>query len=271
MKNKLLKYKKYFRIEDQVKMLIRLNDKNFIDNYTEISEIKDDRVRLEVLGGGVRVHELADKIGTDVSLSGSSGWGLYRCNALLEEVISNKEIRVRLVGEVDEQQRREYFRLDVELPVIYAFPADNHKTAVTEQWILRRKQYLSMPEPVMLSHEKGYKVVGWLGGDALMPQKINLSGGGVRMKADEFIEPGRKMLVDIFLPLAPPCIVSTVAEVVRCSEIRLNWESGVNFTTALKFVHIDEKDCESIISFIFSEQRTKLKADIEKKNRRKAP
>lgn len=271
MNNRLLKYKKYFRIEDQVKMLIRLNDKNFIDNYAEISEIKDARVWLEVLGDGVPVHELADKIGTDVSLSGSSGWGLCRCNALLEEVTSNKEICVRLVGEVDEQQRREYFRLDVEVPVIYTLPTENHKIAVTEQWLSRRKQHLSLPEPVMIPHEKGYKVVKWLGGNALLPQKVNLSGGGVRMKMNEFIETGRRILVDIFLPLAPPCLVSTVAEVVRCNEIRLNWEKGADFTTALRFIHIEEKDCEAIISFVFSEQRNKLQAGLGKKTRKNVP
>jgi hypothetical protein len=271
MKNKLLQYKKYFRIEDQAKMFIRLNGKNSIDNYAEISEIKDDRVWLEVLGDGVRVHELADKIGTEVSLSGSSGWGLYRCNALLEEVTGNKKICVRLVGEVDEQQRREYFRLDVEVPVVYTLPTENNKTAVTEQWILKKDQHLSLPEPIMLPHENGYKVVKWLGGNTLLPQKVNLSGGGVRMKTDEFIERGRRILVDIFLPLAPPCMVSTVAEVVRCNEMRLNWEKGAYFTTALRFINIDEKDCEAIISFVFSEQRNKLQAGIGKKTRKNAP
>jgi c-di-GMP-binding flagellar brake protein YcgR len=57
-----------------------------------------------------------------------------------------------------------------------------------------------------------------------------------------------------------------VVEVVRCNEIRLNWEKGAGFTIAMKFLHIDEKDCEAIISFIFCEQRNKLQAGIAKRN-----
>jgi c-di-GMP-binding flagellar brake protein YcgR len=98
-----------------------------------------------------------------------------------------------------------------------------------------------------------------------LPQNVNLSGGGVRFKTLEYIEPLTMVLVDIFLPLAPSLVISTVAEVVRCNEVQLTWEKGTKYNTAMKFVKIDEKDRETIISFIFGEQRNQLQAMREKK------
>ena len=72
------------------------------------------------------------------------------------------------------------------------------------------------------------------------------------------------MLVDLFLPVAPARVISTLAEVVRCNEISLRLEKGTSFSTAVKFLEIDENDRETIISFLFMEQRKGLMAFREK-------
>jgi c-di-GMP-binding flagellar brake protein YcgR len=127
-----------------------------------------------------------------------------------------------------------------------------------------RNKYGSSPAPVMISHGGAHKVVKWRGGDDLLPLSVNLSGGGLRIKTPYYMEPGTRVLVDIFLPLAPTRVISAVAEIIRCNEIKLSWEKGASYTTAMKFTNIDEKDRESIIFFVFSEQRNQLKAVKEK-------
>ncbi len=264
MKRKHLNYEKYFAEQQQARIVIRVTDNRTLDRNAVITSINADRVCLEILGEGIPENEPQKMTGAAVTFSVSSGWGLFRCNGLLEEVISGKEVFIRLSGDVDEQQRRDYFRFDLDLPLLWTVPSDQHIASVTQKWQEKRGRYFAM-EPVMLAHGNGYKVVKWLGGDDLTPQTVNLSGGGLRIKTPDRIEEGTRVLVDIFLPLAPSHAIMTVAEVVRCTEIRLNVERGACFATAMKFLEIDEKDREKIISFIFSEQRSKLLASKEKR------
>jgi hypothetical protein len=264
MKRKYLKYEKYFAEQQQARILIRVTDNRTLDRNTVITSITADRVHLEILGEGVPENEPEKITGAGVTFSVSSGWGFFSCDGLLEKVINGKEIYIRLSGDVNEQQRRDYFRFDLVLPLHWTVPGDQHIASVTQKWKEKRERYLAM-EPAMLPHDNGYKVVRWLGGDDLPPQTVNLSGGGLRIKTHDCVEVGTKVLVDIFLPLAPSRAIMTIAEVVRCTEIRLNLERGASFATAMKFVEIDEKDREMIISFIFSEQRSKLQASRDKR------
>ncbi|HET6419136.1 MAG TPA: PilZ-like domain-containing protein [Geobacteraceae bacterium] len=262
---KAVEYGKYFSSGQQARAVIRLNDGNFLDRNAEIISVDGNLVWLELLGEGVLEIAPAKRNGCKVTLNVSSGWGLFRCSGALEEVPDNKKIGIHLAGKVEEQQRREYFRLDVDAPVIYEIPKDQHITSVTARWMENRNKNGSSPAPVMTSHYGGYKVVKWRGGDDLLPVTVNLSGGGLRFKTPDFIEPGKRILLDLFLPLAPSRVISTVAEIVRCSEIQLSWEKGTSYMTAMKFINIDEKDRESIIYFVFSEQRNQLKAEKERK------
>ncbi len=263
---KTVNYEKFFLPGQQVRILIRLNDGNYIDRNAELMSIDGNLVWLELLGDGLQAKVMGGKTGGNVTLSASSGWGLFRCGGVLEEAADNKKVCVLLAGNVEEQQRREYFRLDVEAPVILAVPKDQHITSVTETWMETRKRYGVSTGPVMVPHGGGYKVVKWRGGDDLLPMPVNLSGGGLRIKTPDYLEPGMRVLVDLFLPLAPARAISAVAEIIRCNEIQLSCEKGTSYTTAMKFINIDEKDRESIIYFVFTEQRNQLKAVKERKS-----
>ncbi len=266
MKNKYAKYEKYFLEGNQVRLILRKDKKLVADFNAEILSVKKDLIWFEVIGEGIPRHALTSVISAAVSMSGSTGWGLFRSTGILEEVKDNGEICIRVTGEIDEQQRREYFRLDVEIPLKYSVPDNQHVTSVSANWMETRKRNESSSAPIMVPHGNGFKVVKWRGGEDLLPQSVNLSAGGLRIKTLEYIKHGTKILLDIFLPLAPTCVISTVAEVVRCAEIQLSWEKGTSYTTALKFTSIDDKDRESIITYVFGEQRSQLQANRERKS-----
>lgn len=257
-------YEKFFKSSQQIRLLIHLKEKKYLDINAEISSITGDFVLLEILGDGIPGKELAGKKGCRVTFSGISETGIYKCNALLEQTSGSKQVGLRLVGDVDEQQRREYFRLDVFLPLLYSIPELQQNKAVTEMWRARRESVLSLPAPKMFPSGSGYCVVEWQENEDILPQSINLSGGGFRFRIHQFAAPGTKMLVDLFLPVAPTRVISTLAEVVRCNEIALRLEKGTSFSTAMQFLEIDENDRETIISFLFMEQRKGLMEIREK-------
>ncbi len=260
-----INYEKYFKIDQQVRILIHRRDKKPLDKNAEITSIQGDTVYVEILGDKLPEHEFHGIANAKVSFSGGSEWGLQRCNAVLEDIIDAKHVRLKLTGEVLEQQRREYFRFDVCLPLLWAKTEDQHLKAATAQWVVDRNNLLNQQPPRMFPSGNGYKVVKWRGGDDLMPQDVNLSGGGMRIKTTEFTAPGTMLSVDLFLPLAPPRAIRVVTQIIRCSEVILSWEKGTSYITAMKFVCIDEKDRESIINYIFCEQRNKLQSEIDKR------
>jgi hypothetical protein len=256
-------YADYYKVGQQVKVGVRLSGKLLRESNGEITYIADNHVKVEILGGGLPAGLSPEKSDSRVMLSGWSGWGFHCCEALLDGSGSRNELSLRLVGGVEEKQRREYFRLDVVIPFVLNVPDTQHAGTVKELWnaSLIRNRNASPPE--VFPSGKGYRAVTRDRQD-LPPAAVNLSGGGMKVRLNSGIRVGNLVNVDLYCPLNPPRIVCAVAEVLRCNEVTLRIEKEPVFIVAMKFIHIDEKDRESLISFIFSEQRNQLKSETER-------
>jgi len=134
MLKKKINYKLYFKDGQQVKIGVRLSAALLRESNGEITAFSGNRAKVEILGGDVPKALLSLKPGSRVSLSGWSGWGFYCCDATLVTMVSPKEFELSLEGEVEEIQRREYFRLDVSLPVQIDIPTQQTIASLSEQW-----------------------------------------------------------------------------------------------------------------------------------------
>lgn len=262
MAKKKFEYGQYFKTGQQVKLSIISSGTKSRELNGEIAEVSGERARIEVLGEGMPESQSARKQGTKISLAGWSGWGFYQTDVIMEKILSAKELVVTFVGGIEEKQRREYFRLDVTLPVRIAHPESQNPDAIRDQWTAARDNSLSTPPPRMAPTGKGYRAV-LPGGVDIQPINVNLSGGGLRLRTPEALHPGSLVFAELYLPLAPPRAICTVAEVLRCNELALRLEKDSMFITAMKFIHIDEQDRESIIAYLFAEQRLQLQAERE--------
>jgi c-di-GMP-binding flagellar brake protein YcgR len=110
----------------------------------------------------------------------------------------------------------------------------------------------------LFTESNGYRIVNRHERDGIPRQPVNLSGGGMRTRIFEFVNPGTRLSANLVLPVSEPHVIHVAAEVVRCSEILLSWDKFSSYLTAMKFICIDEKDREKIINFIFCEQRNRL-------------
>lgn len=247
-------YSQYFKEDTQVKVGIKLADGRLLDVSGLVRFIEKDRLTLEMIGDDVSGQMEATE-GSAVFITFWTGWSLCRCNAVLSQKIYGRRIFLRLTGQVIEKQTRDYFRLDVSMPISCSLPETQHIAEVHETWLNDLSVLKERPAPVMAPGRDGFKVVRWDGLVEILPQQVNLSGGGIRFRSGEFIKPESLVMLDLFLPLVPSRVVHVVAETLRCNEIVLGREKGQSFITAARFHFISEKDRESIISFIFSEQR----------------
>ncbi|GAB7025857.1 PilZ-like domain-containing protein [Geotalea toluenoxydans] len=252
-----VKYEDHFKPDQQINAAVRLMDKKLLESNAIVTTINADLLSIELIGDGLPDSSEVE-IGTEFYVTYWTGWAHYRCNGRLEKVDSGNKLQAKLVGPVIEQQRRDYFRLDLVMPVEYRVLKNQPPSIVEEEWNAERGRCLSLPELQLEPFGDGFKVVEWRDGEDLLPMEMNLSGGGIRLKLPEAVAPGTLMGIDLFLPLVPSRIIRTVAEVVRCNEITLRWEKGTQYRVATRFIHINERERETIISFIFSEQRRLL-------------
>lgn len=257
MKQPVNKYTKYFTNDQQVKIGIKVADNKFIEVDGLVRFIEGDRITLELVGAET-IEETAVDPGADVCVTTWADWALCRFSALLTHKIYGRRVFIQLIGPVIKKQAREYFRLDVSIPLCYTIPEKQHHPNVLEEWTATREFMLGLPGPVMQPCSEGFKLVRWNNQGGVMPQAINLSGGGMRFKTPEYVQPETLVAVSLFLPLVQPLVIHVVAETLRSNEIMLGRGRGASFINAMRFHLINDKDRETIIAFIFAEERRLL-------------
>lgn len=247
-------YGKYFEELQKVNLSVRLGGGGTFDGGAAITSLKGNLAWLDLYGseqpptGGVRP-------GAEVWMSVWTGGALCRCDARVETVRDDRQFSVRLTGEVKETQRREYFRLDVSLPLLYkVLDGITHEDAEAD-WVSDRKVYCRPPEIVPCG--EGHKVIDWDGED-IAPVRVNLSGGGIRLRVSRLVQSGTLVKLTLFPSLPQPRPIYVVGEALRCQEITLSRQPGTHYSLSVKFILIVDRDREAIISYLFNEQRREL-------------
>jgi Family of unknown function (DUF5634) N-terminal domain len=250
-------YGEFFKAGQPVKVAIHLAENILFEEHAVVRAMEGDRMKLELWGSSLAEKGRAET-GADVTVVADVGYSIYRCSAFLEKETSGMTINLVLSGGIREKQLREFFRFDMNLPIAYSIPENQALTSVKNEWQIAKIHYEELPPPLMQRCKDGFKVQKWKDLNELLPDRINLSGGGLRFRMPEYTAPGTLMHVNLFLPLAPPRVISVITEVLRCDEMMLFWTRGNFFSTAMRFHCIEEKDRETVISHIFMEQRRSL-------------
>jgi hypothetical protein len=168
----------------------------------------------------------------------------------------NHRLALRLIDRVLVFEPREFFRLDVYLPLDYRLPARQAPDEIKERW---RQCRWSMefaaqsPEPGE-SAELGAlreEIKSRLERKTAPPTAANLSGGGVRLNMAERLRPGMLVELTIHLP-QPQRMLEIVGEVVQVVPGR------DGFSTALRYRFIDEADRDRLIGYISAQQLWQL-------------
>lgn len=183
--------------------------------------------------------------GNEVTVSVWTGGALCRCLGSVEKGPTGRQMVVRLHGPVRELQRREHFRFDLHLPVRIESLAGLSHEEIEARWCAH--------SPGLPDGEPPSAVFS-----RFPSRRVNLSGGGIRFGSVAPVAPGTMLLLYLSLPLDPQRVVCAVAEVLRCRELALAWKRGTSYAVSMRFLRLEEKDREAIISLLFAEQRRQL-------------
>ncbi len=163
---------------------------------------------------------LIDIAGRNVSLA-----------ADIEEIPDHDTLRLIGRDVISHQQMREYFRVDVNTPIVAAplLPPDD-------------------------DNEKGtWRLTG---------ETIDVSGSGLLAAFPEPLEKNRQVRVDLVLPTGDGQVVQMVGHVVRTRKIRSN-----RYHVGLHFDLIDPETRDKIMACCFDIQRRHLRLKVQVKDR----
>ncbi|MDD2735349.1 MAG: DUF5634 family protein [Desulfuromonadaceae bacterium] len=246
------KYMTFLRHNHQIKISLHLSNDTDVDVDAVIVGIDGTVLHLKTFGNCDK--ELSEvPVGTSVVILSSDTWAFCRFYGTLGQAFGSN-ISVQLHGQPDIKQRRDYFRLDIQMPVICKSPHDQQLSSLEGTWKACRLMHKHSGQPCIKPFNDSFKVLNWGDGIVVEPCMVNLSGGGLKMIMAETFKHGHLLELTIFLPAPSIRAIFAVASVIRSTEVSFGIDNLKAYSVAMKFVFITEMDRERIISHIFNEQ-----------------
>lgn len=249
-------YPSFFASGQRITLFLQVQGRDRFHEWAEIVSLDADllhvRLSRDVLPEGAQTAP-----GSTVEIrTGTRGNG-YRCRGMVISKGSVTHLSLRLTGEVILDELREYFRIDVYLPLRFSVPKNMNGNQVKEEWLRRRaantaRHHIDFPFIDMAEHEDG------LSPALPPPQAANISGGGVRVTTVERLKEDDLVFLEIYLPLHQPVIIDVVGQVISTTE--QHERGGVIYSTALRYFYIDERDRDRIVEYITVEQLAQLRS-----------
>ncbi len=164
--------------------------------------------------------------------------GVFRCQGTITERIKRGNfflMKAKIISKLQKFQRREYYRLNVMMDVMFQSLDDRVEQLEKMADIRNLLQAASFNEKIM-----GRGTI------------VDISGGGMRFVCDTRIEDCNYMFVTFSIKVREiKQLVEVIAKVIA---VNYNPDSK-NYTYRLKFIYKDSKIQETIIRFIFEEER----------------
>lgn len=264
-------------------------------DWAIIHTIDEDLVSLQLsrdtLPAGVKL-----RVGIILDIRAGNEESGYSCRAIIVSEGYRREILLRLIGEIVTSELREFYRIDAFLPIKYFLSSEQSEVKLKRAWQEKRelrltaekerKQLEKKPWERLreapsneelpgeeLSDENIWDDSGegldqteddgsdhtW---DDVIPLAANISGGGLRMLLHHKFEEDSLVPIEIYLPCEPePQIIDAVVIVAFANE---NYAASkqlnrTSYNTGLKFKFIDERDRDSIVSYISNVQLKRIR------------
>ncbi len=147
-------------------------------------------------------------------------------HGLIKQIVNDRQLVLEVTEAYEHPQKREHFRIDVNVPVRYWRWSDEEDY---------RLELFQSPQ-----------------------ERINLSGGGMFFVAEFAVAVGQKLGLELSLPGPPRAIVRCEGRVVRAVP-----QGEDKWGVAVYFTDIEDEDQEEIISCCFSEQRRQLRTKVD--------
>ena len=267
MTDEFSEYSQYLHKGQRIEIGIPLSDGGIFRDWAIVTDYREDTVQVQLsrdyLPSGVRVD--VDFI-LDVSV-----WvkkDVYTCIGIVTDKKSDRVLRIRVFGKFTLRERRQFFRLEATIRLRYAPSHELSTEEIKADWQQRRElenlKYQGYDPFVAAVHQEHLKPAHELAWSKLFSTKVSIGGGGIRFKLAGKHWPDSLFNLELHLPLSPPRIIHTVAEVIHQMEPLVEQEGAEPiFSTGMRFVYMDERDRDLMFTYISVMQIAYLRERVE--------
>ncbi len=175
----------------------------------------------------------------------TTGSGVFRCQGQILDRIKRGNfflMKAKIISKMQKFQRREYYRLNVMMDVMFQVIDDRAEEIEKMSEIRDLLQNTSFNE----------KVIG-------RGTIVDISGGGVRIISETRIQDAHFLFLTFNIAVGGrKQLVELIAKVIAINPV----PDTSNYTYRLKFLYKDSKLQETIIRFIFEEERRIRKKEL---------
>lgn len=250
MANDILRYEDYFFPGTRIQVEIPLPGEKVFRDDAEVVSLHHDLLQLRLSRTILPESAILD-IGTPLYVrTGKKGVG-FRCRGIVLEYGRMSGLFIRLTGEILSCNDREYFRIDVYIPLGYrACAGEVHGEAEDGT----NAQGLSG-----LPQGKNGESLSETGRNMPLPAAANLSGAGVRIHIPHRFHIDQLLELTLFLPAEFGGAITLTGQVVYVMLMGRPGDTRRIFDTALRFIDVEEQQSDSLVKFIHSMQLEQLK------------
>ena len=214
----------------------KVSDKKYGSQLLDFDGDRTAKIAMPISEGKVIPLEIDD----DYNLCFFTNSGLYQCTAQIKKRYTENRMYVMdviFLTPLKKFQRRKFYRLDCLFPIRYR--------------IVPKEQFEKRNEA---EHDNEKDEILWEEGTI-----SDLSGGGIRFHGN--VECKKGDFVEIVLPLSLQSGIiplSLYMKVVSCVHFE---GSRVAYETRGEFLNINEKERETVIKYVFEEQRRRMRKE----------
>ncbi len=269
MSEQLLEYEHHF-LPYQIVRIVFFVDQAIRppETRTRITHLTRDLLELELEEEQI-TETVSISLGDILELRSGKDGHSFRCRALLVSGTTSRYLLVRLVGNVIYEELREYFRIDTYLPLRYTSMPGWDLKSVRRKWLdIIDSRTHDINQAVGFIAKQEPTAVASSSSTALLPLQYeppvaaNIGGGGLRTCILEDLEQGSFALLEIFLPGLQPRVIDVAGEVLSSEPVTIHSQT-IGYSIPFKFICIDERDRDTIISHIQNIQQKQIRQMAE--------
>lgn len=231
----------FLKLGDIVIIGVDLPDMTFARDEATVVCADDGEILLQ-LSGGVFPQHLPIASGSKVLISKGEGRDLIQCTARLRNADAKGALKIELPKRVVLNERREYVRVDIPVPINYSLPQSQSLVEAIAEWERTKDCSLTDPaeaEQFLSTHKR----------------IVNISGSGLRFRTQDNFSCGTLLHLKIGLPGNIPEHIHAIGSVVRSHMLPQEMNRGEQFSTAVSFRVIENSDRHRLTRHILEEQR----------------
>jgi len=259
-------YRAWLRKGLRIEIGIPLSGGGVFRDWAIIVESRGDeilaQISRDVLPANVRVD-----VGFILDVSIWIKKDVYTCSGIVTEKYGGRVLRIRLFGDFTLRERRQFFRIDLNLRIRYALLKDPDKNDVELDWESRRDlehmKFQGYDHFVIAAQQARFHPAVKFDWQEILRAELNLGGGGLCIHLPEPVQEERLLNLEIHLPLTPPRLIHAVAEVIYAKELKARVDGAANFAAGARFVFLDERDRDLIFQHISVTQIAVLRKKAE--------